>query len=327
MDMINSQSISQGVHQGDLMRKKASEVNTFAFITKEWLDAPSKIGRRKGKQYENYASKLVDRWGKKAIDQITKEDVEAFARDLAKQPGVKSTFMGPAAINNYAKVYTAIMNFAKTMNLVETFPHWKKLKENRNTLFISTEQIRTFVDSVDELRGDMFVFACHTGLRNANVRLLKRSYLSPDFRYVSFPAAVMKNGEPFEKALNDEARDIVVKHIRRGDALMKKFPWLDHIEHVFVQDGPKTNIIGKPFSRSGLVNKKWRSARKASGLPDNLVFHSGRHFMASTMIRNGVSMPVVQKSGGWGGPKSMHNYFHVLSDEVVQAADTTGSLL
>ena len=70
------------------MRKKASEVNTFAFITKEWLDAPSKIGRRKGKQYENYASKLVDRWGKKAIDQITKEDVEAFARDLAKQPGV-----------------------------------------------------------------------------------------------------------------------------------------------------------------------------------------------------------------------------------------------
>ena len=327
MSVLNSQSISQGIHLGDLMKKKASEVNTFAFIAKEWLDAPSKIGRRKGKNYEVYASKLTSQWGKKAIDQITKEDVEAFSRDLAKQPGVKSTFMGPAAINNYAKTYTAIMNFAKTMNLVETFPHWKKAKEHRNNFFISVDQIRRFISLVDELRADMFVFACHTGLRNANVRLLKRSYLSSDYRYASFPASEMKNGEPFEKAFNDEAREIIVKYIRKGDELMEKYDWLPQIEHVFVQDGPKREIIGKPFSRSGLVNRKWRVARKAAGLPDNLVFHSGRHFMASTMIRNGVSMPVVQKSGGWGDPKSMHNYFHVLSDEVVQAADKTGPIL
>jgi len=323
--VINLGSISQGVHQGDLMLKKHSEVNTFAFVAKDWLSSPSRIGRRKSRNYELYTNKLIDRWGKKALSQITKEDVEEFSRHLARQPGTKTHFMSAAGINNYAKVYTAIMNHGKTMNLIESFPHWKKQKEDRNDFLVSTEQIKRFVGCLDELRGDMFIFACHTGLRNSNVRLLKRSYLSPDLRYASIPATEMKNGLPFEKALNDEARDIIIKHLSRGDKLMKKYDWIDPVEYVFVQDNPRS--LGKPFSRTGLVNHTWRKARKAAGLPENLKFHSGRHYMASAMIRNGVSLPVVQKSGGWSDPKSMHVYFHVLGNEEREAANKTGSLV
>ena len=45
----------------------------------------------------------------------------------------------------------------------------------------------------------------------------------------------MKNGLPLHKALNEEARKIVIKYIRLGDELMDKYKWLPETEHVFIQ--------------------------------------------------------------------------------------------
>ena len=178
---------------------------------------------------------------------------------------------------------------------------------------------------LDPLRRDLFIFALHTGVRKANAALLKREYISSDLSFVCYPGTVMKNGLPFEKALNEETRTLVAKNIRKGQSLQEKYDWLPPVEYVFVQDdGPH---MGKPLKPGSITNRVWREARKRAGLPESLVFHSARHYMASAMLRAGVPQPVVQKAGGWADPKSMFRYSHVVDKQMFDAAETTGRFL
>ena len=88
-----------------------------------------------------------------------------------------------------------------------------------------------------------------TGLRRANVMNLRRDLVSMDRRMITFPASEMKDSKPHEVPLIDVAREVVQRNIQIGDELKAQFPWLDDIEYVFVQRGPRRGTIGKPLTQ------------------------------------------------------------------------------
>ncbi len=333
--MLDSFHISEAMKEGDIMKKR-NKFLTFEDVANEWLEMPSrKKDGGKSEKYFRYAKYLIEgrknergcpQLGSLQVIKITDSHIKEYDRYLRKQPGRrKGTFLSAAAINSYAGAYNTIMNFAQKEGYIDSFPTWEKRTEKRNDFLPTEEQIHRFIKELDPLRRDMFVFACHTGLRCTNVRTVKRSQFSNNFRECYFEGDQMKNGLPFHKALNEEARKIVIKYIRLGDELMDKYKWLPEIEHVFIQQSGRS--MGKPFAAKVVCNSVWRKARVQASVPSKFKFHSARHYMASTMIRSGIPETVVMQSGGWTGKDSMRDYTHVINKQVTAAAEVTGSFL
>ena len=82
-------------------------------------------------------------------------------------------------------------------------------------------------------------------------------------------------------------------------------PELEEIEHVFFQDN------GEPFSRSGLVNKTWRSYVKKARLPSDTTFHTLRHMFATLHIEHGTDQSELMAVGGWLITRSVQRYLHI----------------
>ena len=242
--------------------------------------------------------------------------------------------MSNSGINNYATTFNAIMNFAAdTLKMIEKYPHWKKGQEGQREYEPTEEEVQRMVNELrcmggsNHLRADMLLFAVHTGLRNHNVTNLKISDVAPDFSFARFHSQEMKNGKPFERPLNQAARTIVEKYIKIGQELQEKYSWLEPVDYVFVQSCGQQCVIGKPFGRTGLVNKSWRTARERANLPDKFDFHTLRHLHASILRRNGVSLPVIKDLLGHSDFKSVMRYQHVTSREACEASEKTTSFI
>ena len=344
--MLDSVKVSQAVKQGDLMKKR-SQYKTFKVVAQEYLSEPSKTQTKKDVKSTNIANKLIyglkhqpkdgetvqsePNFGDVPVIKIDENTLNEMIRAVRRLPGMRSEFISNAGQNNYCTLYTSVMKFAAERGYLDSFPKWDRLPENRNDFLPSQEQIKTFISELDELRRDMFIFGCATGLRKSNVCLLEIEWLSTNMDFISFPYWAMKNRQPFEKALNQEAKDIIYKYLRLGEKLQDKYSWLDPIKHVFVQDTHRSfngkSLMGTPMLPSSVTNQQWRDARLRAGITNDLKFHSSRHYMASSLIRLGVPMTVVQKSGGWSDTKSMTRYAHVLTEELKQAADKMPTLL
>ena len=316
-------------HHGEVMRNRKGNT-TFAFAVNQWLETPSRNGRDKGKKDHGYGEFFKKAWGNKQIEDVKERDVDKMISSLRSKTVKNGRRMSEGGVNNYASVYNAVMNFSvNELKIVRNFPKWSKRKERRREYFPQPEVISRMHDELismggqNTLRAEMLLFCWHTQLRNTNVTNLKISQVSGDLSFITIESHHMKNGLPFERPLNSDARAIIERNIERGYALQQKFSWLDPIEYVFVQDAGRS--IGKPFGRSGLVNQQWRLARERAGIPSEFVFHSIRHGAASTLRREGVSLPVISTLMGHSDMKSTLIYQHVTSNESREASDITAS--
>ena len=72
---------------------------------------------------------------------------------------------------------------------------------------------------------------------------------------------------------------------------------LNEIDHVFVQQGPRTSMIGKPLTQ--VPNLSWRKALKKAGLPAGIRFHDCRHRFATLHKRTRTDDRLMMHLGGW----------------------------
>ena len=75
------------------------------------------------------------------------------------------------------------------------------------------------------------------------------------------------------------AREMVKRNVEIVKELKAKYQWLDEIDHVFVQQGPHTSLIGKPLTQ--VTHLSWRKALQKAGLPAGIRFHDCRHRFAT----------------------------------------------
>lgn len=330
-----SASVSESATKhGEMIMTRKGEY-TFAFAANKWKEVPTKSkGTDKSKEYIAMADVFKKRWGNKPINEITDEDVRKFKAFLQSTRKPKRGLDLSAAFwNNWAGVYNAIMNHAAIhLKLIERFPLWEKSKEEERKYYPEPIAISRMRDELlgmggeNPLRADMLMLMFHTQLRNNNCTNLLIEEVAHDLSFIRIPGYKMKNGNTFERPLNEKARDIVRRNIQKGEALQERYKWLDPVRYVFVKDTGGQDEIGKPFSRSGLCNRQWRLARKRAGLPDDFVPHALRHAGASLMRRNGVSLPVIAQLLGHSDLKSTWRYQHVTSAENREASDVTASL-
>jgi len=75
-----------------------------------------------------------------------------------------------------------------------------------------------------------------------------------------------------------------------------------------------TVLAGGPFRTLGDVDRKWRDLRAAAGVPD-LTIHDLRRTYITTLIRNGVPLPTVQRLAGHAKIQTTLEYYNAVSEQ------------
>ncbi|MGB0647870.1 MAG: tyrosine-type recombinase/integrase [Bradymonadia bacterium] len=298
------------------------EAVTFNEVADEYLDEPSlRLGRKKGEQAEIAIRRMKEAWGDRDITSIDDEDVRVFFKSLRKGKTRTGKPWANSYINSHITYYRAVMNYARDeRRLIHYIPKVKKLPTQGRTTFLEDEQVTTFMSELDELRADMFLFATLTGARKENVRSLRIDQVSADGKWIMYEPEDTKNGEAWTIPLIGKTRELIEKRLAMVKAQEAKYPYLaGKIEYVFVQDCGDVRRNGKPLSSKSVTNHSFHAAAKRAGLKRDIVFHSGRHTFATKHKRKGTRSQVIMALGGWKSEQSMHQYSHVVDQDLIEA--------
>jgi len=286
------------------------EAHIFARVAQRYLNRKTKFGNGKSGTATLVLKQMSNRWKGRSIRDISKADITEMVEDLEARK------LANATINNYLKYLKAVMNYAADeLELMESTPKIKMLRENERELFLEPEQVKRLLRFLDPLRADLVEFALNVGQRNTNVRLLRWDQLTQGLDFIRYKGSETKNGKPQLIPLNGDAQSILRKRVHLREELELSRPRLvGQIDHVFFQED------GKPFHRTSLVNDSWRRAVKNAGLPKGTSFHTLRHTFASWHIRAGTDIRELMELGGWSSFNSMKRYTHLSNEHRKSAA-------
>ena len=227
--------------------------------------------------------------------------------------------LSEAGINNYLRYLRALCYFAKKRLAIkfEDFPDFELGTEEERVEWLEPEEALKLIRWLDPLRADMVRFALATGLRNANVTLMKWEYWNPKTRDIIIPKKEMKNGSSHHLIVTKSAKEVLQNRLKVRERLLKDHPSLaGKLDYVFVQTCQRS--LGKPFFRTSVCNKTWKRAVSLAGLPSWVRFHSLRHTFASWLADADVHADVRQKLTGHQSAGVHGRYSH--HDEALDRA-------
>lgn len=193
----------------------------------------------------------------------------------------------------------AILNHAKTEDLISFVPVLKKKKVNESRIRWLTldEWERLEKELPDHLKA-MAGFALATGLRKANVTGLEWSQIDLARKVAWIHPDQAKAGKPIMVPLSEQA--VRVLETQAGI----------HPSRVFTYNG-------KPVSG---IKSAWTKALLRAGVRD-FRWHDLRHTWATWHVQNGTPLAVLQKLGGWSDYKMVLRYAHFAPDFLAGYAD------
>lgn len=235
------------------------------------------------------------------LDQLTTTRMEEVRDEL-----VLSRTIARSTANKYLAILSAILHHAHARSklpAVPKVPMFPKGRRKRWTV-LTPEQTLRLLGALPQHLQAITRFALATGLRDANVRLLRWQDVDLTTRVAQVWAEDAKGGEPIPVALSDSAVEVLQAQLGR------------HAEYVFVyQRGEKVRPIGK---RSN--NTAWRRARKEIGLP-RLRFHDLRHSWATWHAIAGTPDRALQEMGGWSDARMVRTYTHLAAQHLLAHAN------
>jgi integrase len=87
------------------------------------------------------------------------------------------------------------------------------------------------------------------------------------------------------------------------------------------------NKVGRPMDANNLYHRDWKRSLRRAGVPDTFTFHTCRHTFATTLLRQNVSLKIVQHQLGHATiSQTADTYSHVtpemgdVADDALEAA-------
>ena len=249
------------------------------------------------------------RFKDRQMSSINSLDAFRMAKDVRTKKGLSN-----AGINNYTKYLRALCKFARKTLVVQfdNFPEFDNLKENERKEWLEPEDAAKLIRWLDPLRANMVRMALATGLRNANVRLMRWEWVSPDLKELNIPRKYMKDGKFHNIQMSQAAVTVIKERLKARDILLQAYPKLRKhqptLDYVFVQDCLQS--LGNEFSQGSITNLTWKRAVRLAGLPSWVRFHSMRHTFATWHVKAGSTEGDIMEAGGWSSPASVARYSH-----------------
>lgn len=247
-----------------------------------------------------------------SVQALTRQQVTAWWQAFDKnQPRARSRAYG---------LLRAVLNGAVDEDLIETNPARVKDRKAvtssapRKLIPIETEQLDRLVEAMPERRHLAVLLAAWGGLRYGEVVALRRRDLDLRSEYpvvtVARSATFIPGKEPYVGPPKTEAgvRSVVLPS------------WLKPIiaQHLLKHTQPGGDGMLFTSKDGGLLwpssfYKTWRTARKASGMPE-LRFHDLRHHAAVRAAQAGENFAAVQARLGHSSAQAAIRYQHAASN-------------
>jgi len=243
---------------------------------------------------------LLPYFGKMKLNKITLKDVDDYREKRLKQPIKNGT------VNRDTELLNRILNKAVTWELLKDNPikKLKRLKEPRDRIrWLRREEETRLLDACKISENPLLYYivktALLTGMRKSELQNLTWDDVDLELRQITLENT--KNGEVAYTPINQYLLPLLVE-------LRNKYP---QARYVFC------NIEGGPY---GDWRRSFNTSCRLAGVND-FHFHDLRHSFASSLVRQGIALAVVQKLMRHKSIQMTLRYAHLAPHQTRQAID------
>jgi len=286
--------------------KAKKEIMTYAeFFEKHYLPYVQPRKRSWAKDAEMYRLRIGALFGSQRLNQITRQQIQAFHTAL------KAEGLSASTCNHYVKLLKHSLNLAIDWSLLEINPAVRVPlfhEDNKMENYLSGAELEKLmaVLKTDENKAicQIIMYLLSTGARLNEALQATWSQIDMPRRIWRIPASNSKSKRIRSVPLNDSALDVL--RLLDSDS-----------EYLFTN-----KQTGEPYTT---IHKVWGRLRRKAGLPQ-LRIHDLRHQYASFLVNSGRTLYEVQQILGHSDPSVTQRYAH-LSTQALQDAANSASVI
>jgi integrase len=274
--------LAAALEGSDPLDRKAPTLREFSRTFLEWVKT-ARLEPQSQRYYRN-GWRLLERTAivGMRMDRITADAIEAL-----RFPGSASNG------NNALRTLRRMMHKAKEAKLIRELPEFKLFKENGRAFRLGDEAEQRLLPVAGQPLKDIIVLLRDTGMRNVReLYQMRVENIHWHDRLIFNPSSKTAKGRRFIP-MSDRVVDILK---RRCEG--RREGWV-------FQSRYKGKHIGAAF-----VNRQWVKARRAAGLPENLVLYCARHDFGSYLLSKTGNLKAVMDTMGHADVKIAMTYQH-----------------
>lgn len=286
--------LSAALEGSDPLDRKAPTLREYSTKFLEWVDT-GRLEFQTQRYYRNGWRLLKTT----SIASMRMDRITADAAEALRFPG------SPANANNALRTLRRMLHKGKEAKVIMQVPEFKLFKEEGRSLRLDDEAEAKLLPVAEQPLKDIIILMRDTGMRNVReLYRLRIENLDFNNRVIFNPNSKTDKGRRF---------------IPMSDRVMKilKARCKDRTEGWLFQSRYKGKHIGAAF-----VNRQWVEARKAAGLPENLVLYCARHDFGSYVMRKTGNLKAVMDTMGHADVKIAMQYQHPELDIVREAINS-----
>lgn len=302
-----------GVNPGNRQRHSILKKTGYDALSKEFkslIDYYCKLEKIRGKKETSIYTESHN--ATTFLLALQKKDMDTLEKITEK--GVLEIFTGqdgsPSLSYSYKKNIASVLKVCVTFfpqNLCErVLSYLPALRQRRkNIQYLTSEEIfriksvLTKKDSALSLRDKAIgLLALYTGLRRCDIAGLSMDNI--DWLNDRIHIRQQKTDVPFELPLTAVVGNAIY------DYLTLERPKINHSEIFLTQCHPYTKL--QSGSLSSIANKIMSVAKIREMAGDRKGFHLFRHYLATALLENGISQPVISRTLGHTSSVSLDSY-------------------
>ncbi|HEY6251878.1 MAG TPA: site-specific integrase [Candidatus Angelobacter sp.] len=286
--------LAAALEGSDPLDRKAPTLREYSKKFLEWIKT-ARLESQSQRYYRN-GWRLLETT---SIAGMRMDRITADAAEALRFPG------SHANANNALRTLRRMLHKAKEAKLIMQVPEFKLFKEEGRSLRLDDEAERKLLPVAEQPLKDIIMVMRDTGMRN--VRELYRLRIENiDFnnRVIFNPNSKTAKGRRFIPISNRVVEILKARCTGRNEGWVFKSRY-------------KGKHIGAAF-----VNRQWVKARKAAGLPEDLVLYCARHDFGTYVMRKTGNLKAVMDTMGHTDVKIALTYQHPELDIVREAIDS-----
>jgi len=208
--------------------------------------------------------------------------------------------------NRYLALIRSILNACVVWGWLENSPKLSPYKEPRRRIrWLTPDEAGRLLAELPEHLKEMVIFSLATGLRQANVALLRWNQVDLQRGVAWIHPDQAKARKAIGVPLNETAVGVIRRQIGR------------HPIYVFTYKN-------RPVRQTN--TKAWKKALDRAGIQD-FRWHDLRHTWASWHVQSGTSLSRLQEMGGWESVEMVRRYAHIAPEHLAEDSVKIDTLL
>jgi integrase len=247
--------------------------------------------------------------GHYGISRVTRAVLEEITADLRKRParcalGEKKHGLSNGTINRYLNAASAVLTYAELHKIISHRPRAPLLPENgRERAILPTVGEEAAILRLMRDAGHHAEALCVEALLDTGLREGELLGLQP--HQITFVLDEEGNENGWINLYNDETKGKTARRVLIEASLGHKIKGL---------------VASGALPKAHQLLRRFKSAAKRAGYPENLVIHSLRHTLNTRMRQEGVDIKIRMKKLGHKSPATSMRYDHVTDADQLEAA-------